>query len=348
LHALANPLTRNIILDWQPFASALASQWQLNPAASGGYICAIAIVAAFVGAIVLGRATDDLALIAVASLMTVSAAVSVRNLPLALITIATPFTHHLALALKTRTAANAIARTPVPKPHLRGWWIGQGMLCTFALALLAATGMFSKRLRSDKSYPFGAVRFMKLHGLHGNILDTFDWGEYLIWHLPGSKIFVDGRYDTVYPARVLNDMVAFNFNQPEVAQVIGGDPHDYELLPGDVPADRLMRSRADWKLAYRDEYIRLYVRPGSAAAENHGVRVVIKQPGAAQILVGYSHDFVLLRADAPANQLMEARADWKLVYRDEYSRLYARAASAIARIPSSPIIGKAQETDFPW
>jgi hypothetical protein len=209
--------------------------------------------------------------------------------------------------------------------------------------------MFSRYLPTDEGYPFGAVRFMKTHGLHGNVLATFDWGEYLIWHLePGSKIFVDGRYDTVYPARVLNETVAFNFNQPEVARVIGGDPRDYVLLPATVPADRLKRSFTGWKLGYRDEYIRLYVRPGSAAAGNHGVRVVIEQPGAAQTLVGYSHDFVLLRADAPANQLMETRIDWKLVYRDEFSRLYGRTASAAAQIPGSPIIGKAEETSFPW
>jgi hypothetical protein len=219
---------------------------------------------------------------------------------------------------------------------------------TAALAILAAGGLFSNRLRSDDYYPSGAVRFMKSHRLQGNVLNGFDWGEYLIWHLePTSKVFVDGRSDSVYPDRVLNETIAFQFNQPEVAQVVGADPRDYVLIPGEAPANRLMAARADWKLVYRDEYTRLYARRGSAAAGKPGIRVVIQQPGAAEVLVGYPHDFVLLPDDAPANQLMETRAEWKLVYRDQYARLYARAGSAAAQIPGVPVIGKAEATNFP-
>lgn len=352
LHALTNPLTRVAILDFQPFARALAEQWRLSPAGSVEYLCAIAMAAALVVALVLGPATDDLALVAVASMMTAAAVTSVRNVPIALITIAPPLTYHLALALR---AGHVAINEPEPavKPaaelRVRRWWIDQGVLYAAALALLLATGLFSNRLRPNDQYPAGAVRFMKSHGLHGNVLNSFDWGEYLIWHLePGSKVFVDGRYDTVFPERVLNEMIAFNFNQPEVAQIHGADPRDFMLLPAAVASSRPVPAPAGWKLVYRDEYNRLYARPGSAAAGHPGVTVVIKQPGAAQVLDGYPHDYVLLRHNAPANQLMETRADWKLVYRDEYTRLYARAGSAAAQIPGVPVVGKAETTNFPW
>ncbi|HEY6417627.1 MAG TPA: hypothetical protein VIX59_01380 [Candidatus Binataceae bacterium] len=348
-HALTNPFTHVAILDWQPFARALAAQWRLSPAGSIEYMFAIAMVAAFVAAIVLGPATDDLPLVAVGSLMTAAAVMSVRNLPLALFTIAPPLAHHLALALKSGPIATAEPpQALAAPPRMRWWWIREGVWFTAALAILAAGGLFSNRLRSDDYYPSGAVRFMKSHGLRGNVLNGFDWGEYLIWHLePTSKVFVDGRSDSVYPDRVLNETIAFQFNQPEVAQVVGADPRDYVLIPGEAPANRLMAARADWKLVYRDEFTRLYARRGSAAAGNPGVRVVIQQPGAAEVLAGYPHDFVLLPDDTPANQLMETRAEWKLVYRDQYARLYARAGSAAAQIPGVPIVGKAEATNFP-
>jgi hypothetical protein len=166
------------------------------------YICALAIVATFIVTIVLNRTTDDLALIAVASLMTLSAAVAVRNLPLALITIAPPFTHRLALTFQTRTAANAIAQTAVARPQRREWWIKTRAAMHGRDRSAGGERHVFQVLAHWWTLPVGAVRFMKSHGLHGNVLATFDWGEYLIWHLePGSKIFVDGRYGTVYPAR---------------------------------------------------------------------------------------------------------------------------------------------------
>jgi len=349
LHALANPLTRNLILDWQPFARALLNQWQLSRAWSVGYICALAIVAAFAYAIVLAPAANDLGLVAVAIVMTLAAAMSVRNVPMALLTIATPLTYHLALALNRRVACDEAAHIRVSGRHTQLWLIQQGVFCAAALTLLTASGMISKSLNSNGHYPAGAVRFMELHRLRGNVLDSFDWGEYLIWHLaPASRVFIDGRYDTVYPTRVLNEMIAFNFNQTEVAQVLGADASDYMLLPAKVPATRLIQARPDWKLAYCDEYFKLYLRPESRVRGKSNVRVVIDQLGAAQVLDAYPHDFVLLRADAPANQLMETRADWKIIYRDDSSRLYARAGSAAAHLPNLPSIGTSETTNFPW
>lgn len=348
LHALTNPLTSNIIQDWQPFARALALQWRLSHVGCVYYLCALAMVAAFVVAIVLAPASDDLELIVVATSMIVSAAIAVRNLPLALIAIAPPLAHHLALAVKTNIATTEHPVREAAKAHMHRSWIQQGLLYALALSVMWESGQFSKELSCGEGFPSGAVRFMKSHELHGNVLNSFDWGEYLIWHLePDSKVFVDGRYDTVYPVLVLKEMIEFNFNLPETAQVVGADPIDYMLLPVSARGNHPLQTSTGWKLGYRDECIQLYLRANSAVAQNPGVRVAIKQPCAAQMLVEYPHSFVLLRADAPANQLMELRSDWELVYRDDISRLYARAGSVASQIPGIPIIGRARATSFP-
>jgi hypothetical protein len=75
-----------------------------------------------------------------------------------------------------------------------------------ALAIAFATGLFSWRLPDGYPQPQGAIEFMQAERLHGNVLGDFGWGEYLIFRLaPESKVFIDSRYDMVYPQAVLAD-----------------------------------------------------------------------------------------------------------------------------------------------
>jgi hypothetical protein len=53
----------------------------------------------------------------------------------------------------------------------------------------------------DPSFaPAGAVAFARDHGLGGPVVNAFDFGGYLLWHLPGRvQVLVDGRNEIVYP-----------------------------------------------------------------------------------------------------------------------------------------------------
>jgi hypothetical protein len=71
-------------------------------------------------------------------------------------------------------------------------------------------------------------------------------------------------------------------------------------------------------------------------------------PGATHVLDAYPHDLVLIStAAAPARHLMEQRGDWKLLYLDDNSLLYARASAPAANLPGLPVIGAAQPSRFP-
>jgi hypothetical protein len=65
------------------------------------------------------------------------------------------------------------------------------------------------------------------------------------------------------------------------------------------------------------------------------------------VLDSYPHDFVLIGPDVPARQLMDQRRDWKLLYRDENSLLYARASAPAADLPGLPVIATAPPSGFP-
>ncbi len=64
--------------------------------------------------------------------------------------------------------------------------------------------------------------------------------------------------------------------------------------------------------------------------------------GAAQTLAAYPHDFVLLEQDLPAIKLMDSARDWRLIYRDDVARLYARANSPAAHLDPVTITNKSK------
>jgi hypothetical protein len=111
------------------------------------------------------------------------------------------------------------------------------------------------------------------------VLNDFNWGEYLIWHLtPASKVFIDGRYDTVYSITEINDYLLFYFDRPGGSRVLAAYPHDFVLIPPRSAAFRLMINATGWTLVYKDENSVLFARAGSPAANIPGVPVTGAKP----------------------------------------------------------------------
>jgi hypothetical protein len=150
---------------------------------------------------------------------------------------------------------------------------------TLAGAMALGGGVFSRSLALDRAYPSAALAFMNAQRLHGNVLSEFGWGEYLIWHTaPEDKVFIDGRYDTVYPFKVIGDYLEFYFDQPGASAVLQSYPHDFVLIGLDAPAHRLMERRGDWKLIYRDGDALLYALASGPAADLPGLPITAHAP----------------------------------------------------------------------
>ena len=265
LHALRDPITHRIVSDWRPFPSAIQMQWRHAPDGLLYYVLFVGIALMLGASVARSFRWDDAPLVSVAALMYVATAVSVRNMALAVIASAAPLARHLAL----RSAAppdgenQGAGRLRPPRQGM----LGQCVIAAAAIAYAFQTGLFSPRLPwVGGPYPAGAVAFMRRHKLSGNLLCDFNWGEYLIWHLsPPSRVFVDGRYDTVYPRKVISDWVAFYFDHPGAERVLEDYPHDYVLITPKSRAYRLVRRAPGWKLIYRDTDSALFARAGSAA-----------------------------------------------------------------------------------
>ena len=80
---------------------------------------------------------------------------------------------------------------------------------SIAIVLALVGGLFSPRLAVAYRFSRRRCRLHARSRLHGNMLSNFADGEYLIWHLPASRVFIDGRYDTVYPQQVVNQYLEF-------------------------------------------------------------------------------------------------------------------------------------------
>jgi hypothetical protein len=272
-HALRNPYTRIVVADWQPLFDALANSGSqsigtlilLYDTLPVGLMVTLAI------AVAISRDFEDLPILAVAAVMSGAAIIAMRNVPIAVIAIACPLARHGAIAA-ARLWVSASGGSASEEP--RGYMMTQLLFVLVACALLLGTGFFSKRLTAHEKYPAGAVAFMQSHNLHGYILDNFLWGEYLIWHMsPGSKVFVDGRYDTVYPQNVLRAFILFHFDLSGADTILTRWSHDYIIVPPDDPANRVIARNPEWKLVYRDRDTLLYARAGSAATKIAGVPI---------------------------------------------------------------------------
>jgi hypothetical protein len=271
-HTLNNSMTRELVMEWEPLLVVMRisthsarSVWLL-------YLAILGLMGALVVAFALTPRGGDLPMVTIAALMIVAAFTSVRNMALAVIAVSGPLTRH-AMLVAARWRGNAPAPPAIPRQS-RG---NQIVMALIAVAVLVETGLFSPRLTEGIRYPTGAVAFMHARGLKGNILCDFNWGEYLIFHsAPDSKVFMDSRYDLVYPSKVIRDYVDFYFGLTGANRVINSYPHDFVLIPPHSGAWPVMIARKDWRLIYRDQDAGLFARVDSPIARSAGVPVVGK------------------------------------------------------------------------
>lgn len=277
LNALKDYAAQPIIADWRPLLSAIARGWHTNPADTVFFLCGVLLMLAFIVAFVREPQGGDFPLVAIAMMMTMAAFTALRNLPLAMIACVAPLARHAELI--------AVRRRHVPAPSTDGREVDTAastnarsgftpwFAASIAAVLAVVAGLFSTRLVVGPDSPVGAVAFMNRYQLHGNLLSNFGSGEYLIWHLPTSRVFIDGRYDTVYSSKVVDQYLAFINGRPDASRVLNAYPHDYVLLPADSPALRVMARALEWKLIYRDGNWMLFARAHSAAAKIPGVPI---------------------------------------------------------------------------
>ncbi|HJU10970.1 MAG TPA: hypothetical protein VJ728_08835, partial [Candidatus Binataceae bacterium] len=238
LLTVCSPATYKTFADWQPLSTAIYVQWHYNEFGTVVYLLLLLLWAVLTASVALRPYGNDFPLLLIAFAMSMAALKCVRNVPFAALACVIPAVRHLGLLLDGGNLSSSM------KTLLRqsGWFIAGAAL------LLTRREIFSTRLPSHEIYPRAAVNFMLQEHLHGNILNDFGWGEYLIWHLPNSKVFIDSRYDMVYPPSVIEDYLTFRFQPLRMAQVLRAYPHDFILIPAGSEANKSLIRVPGWRL----------------------------------------------------------------------------------------------------
>jgi len=262
---LRNPFTLRYISEFRPLLVVIADfHREHRPLFT--FVCALAIMAATLVTYVLTPRADDLALFAIAALMTIGALYAVRNTALAVIACCIPLCRHAGLLLdRSQSASN-------PARPMRIWRALHAALAVLAVGVAIRTGLLSKALPAVEAKPVGALAFMQDHDLHGNVLCEFGWADYLLFHDAARiKIFIESIFEAYYPHPLQHDFAAVYYAEPGAARVLDAYPNDFVLMPTGSAAYSVMMAQAEWRLIYRDPVSALFARAGSPATQLAGV-----------------------------------------------------------------------------
>ena len=105
-----------------------------------------------------------------------------------------------------------------------------------------------------------ATEFIRANGLRGNLLNWFDWGEYIIWQFgPELKVSIDGRRETLYSDAQLSAHYRFYRGEPGAVGFAESIHADYIWLPKSFPVVRSL-GRQGWKTAFEGPVSILFSR----------------------------------------------------------------------------------------
>lgn len=101
------------------------------------------------------------------------------------------------------------------------------------------------------------------NGLHGRLLNWFDYGHYAIWHFaPAIKVSIDGRRETVYSRDTIQRHLSFYFSPNDRQATIDALAPDYIWIPSNLAVtERLIAD--GWKPLFQGPQSTLLSSPGN-------------------------------------------------------------------------------------
>ncbi|MFZ0680642.1 hypothetical protein [Candidatus Binatus sp.] len=263
IYSIRNPTTAGTITDWKPLIASMTTA----PAGSlekKYFVLVLFFFGAAVASVILKPKGKDAPLIAVAAVLLATAFAAQRNIAIATIAIVPVFANHLGLLLRQHGET-------APATPRAGRFVMEALIAIVALAIARSSGILKPGIAAP-GYPADAVNFMNRHALAGNVLADYAWGGYVIWHGgPGTKVFIDSRYDLAYPPTVIADFLALDRGEAGAAHTLDAYPTDFVLTNPRGREATVMDSQGDWRLIYRDDDASLYAHVNSPAARLEGV-----------------------------------------------------------------------------
>jgi hypothetical protein len=199
---------------------------------------------------------------------------ALRHNPLFMIAAVVLAGPHLA-DLLARMGENPGSSKPAAIPD---WAAALPLVC--AAMLVVGTVRRPMAIAVGEQYPVNAVKFLAASGIEGNLIQRFNWGEYLIWHLgPRVKVMVDGRRETVYSEDIYKQYLDFQAGTGDWEKLVRDHPADVALLDKKSVSANLLRLKPGWTSVYEDDVAVILTRRDSLSAEALRRTVANPAPG---------------------------------------------------------------------
>ena len=149
--------------------------------------------------------------------------------------------------------------------------IGAGALGVAGLQMLGIGSQLARHgfdIRYARlGYPLEAVQFLTASGLGGNVAAPFIWGAYVHHKLgPQSRVFIDERFDAVYPPWVIEDYFAFAHGTPGWERLLDDYPTDVVIVQRGSGIHPRLFARPDLTYVYSDPVALVFVRRSERTA----------------------------------------------------------------------------------
>lgn len=132
-------------------------------------------------------------------------------------------------------------------------------LAVGALALLALGGMVDYGF-DKKNVPYDAVRFLERERLSGNMFNSDEFGDYIIYAAwPAYRVFMDGRND-MYGEQRLRDYAKVVRLERGWEEVLRRHGVEWIIFETDSALSRTLLGGGGWRLVYADKVASVFVR----------------------------------------------------------------------------------------
>jgi hypothetical protein len=144
--------------------------------------------------------------------------------------------------------------------------VNSALLAVAAIAIAVAVVLnntpasIAKTVRRE--VPVDAVAFLSQNPGWGHLLNSYNWGSYLLWYLPSYPVFVDGRTD-LYGDDLLNQYLTVVYARAGWQDVLNSWDIHVVLLEPSAPILQILIHQG-WRLQYRDDQSVILLRPTQA------------------------------------------------------------------------------------
>lgn len=138
------------------------------------------------------------------------------------------------------------------------------LITIIILALILAQGFFQTTINQQRSesenFPKAAADWILENKTPGNLLNSYNWGGYLIWRLyPEYRVYIDGRAD-LYGKEFVTDYMDISFTKLGWEKKLDQYNIGIVFVESDSMLANAMRQSSVWKISYEDEISVIFLR----------------------------------------------------------------------------------------